>query len=85
MTSTTDEAIQLKPFEFGAHVRYIGRQRRFLPAGTGREVVLAPGMVGVVILSGGGRCRLQFRNGFQLDVTPENRAQFEPTQRHVIA
>jgi hypothetical protein len=82
MTSTTDESNQLRAFEFGAHVRYVGRQRRFLPAGTGREVVLAPGMVGVVILGGGGeRCRLQFRNGFQLDVTPENRAQFEPTHR----
>ncbi len=71
-------------FDFGDHVRYIGAKRCEVPAGHARhEVVLAPGMVGVVILSPGQsgecHCRLQFKNGYQLDVTPENRSDFEAT------
>lgn len=80
----TEQAIRTAPFNFGGHVRYVGRRRCELPAGpTGHEVVLAPGMVGVVILSSGTsrpwHCRVQFKNGFQLEVTPENRAEFVPT------
>jgi len=74
-------------FDFGAHVRYIGQRSCQVPAGrTGHEVVLAPGMVGVVILSAGtaGHCRVQFKNGFQLDVTPENRADFAPTHPRLL-
>lgn len=71
-------------FQLGAHVRYVGWERRALPIGPARrEVVLIPGMVGVVILSSGpsrpGHCRVQFRNGYQLDITPDNRGQFEET------
>jgi hypothetical protein len=78
------------PFNLGDHVRYVGAQRRALPAGQGKEteVVLAPGMEGVIILSTGAlsdqgaaapnpwRCQVQFQNGFQIDITPENRADF---------
>ena len=62
-----------------------------MPAGQGNEteLVLAPGMDGVILLSTGAlshqgaaapnswHCRVQFQNGFQLDITPENRADFE--------
>src|ERR1700692_3432207 len=79
------------PFNLGDHVRYVAAQRRALPAGQGNEseLVLAPGMEGVVLLSTGAlseqgaaapkpwRCQVQFQNGFQLDITPENRADFE--------
>jgi hypothetical protein len=83
MNSTTDRTRGAASFDWGDHVRYIGRRRCEVPAGpAGREVVLAPGMVGVVILSAGPsgpcHCRVQFKNGFQLDVTPDNRAEFEP-------
>lgn len=75
---------------FGAHVRYVGNSIRALPLGpTRREVVLTPGMIGVVILSAGpsrpSRCRLQFRNGFQLDVSAENQAEFAPVDTRVPA
>jgi hypothetical protein len=79
------------PFNLGDHVRYVGAQRRALPAGQGSktELVLAPGMEGVIILSTGAlsaqvtagpnpwQCQVQFQNGFQLDITPENCADFE--------
>jgi hypothetical protein len=77
----TSAPVSGEPFDFGAHVRYVGARSCEVPAGrAGREVVLTPGMVGVVILSAGtaGHYRVQFKNGFQLDVTPENRGDFEP-------
>ena len=82
-----------KPAQFnvGDHVRYVAAQRRVLPAGRGSEteLVLTPGMEGVVLLSTGAlsdegaaapnpwRCQVQFKNGFQLDITPDNCADFE--------
>jgi hypothetical protein len=79
------------PFNLGDHVRYSAAQKRALPTGQGNETerVLAPGMEGVIILSTGAlsdqgtaarnpwRCRVQFPNGFQLDITPENVTDFE--------
>jgi hypothetical protein len=81
------------PFNLGDHVRYVAAPRRAVPAGQGNEteLVLAPGMEGVILLSTGALsdqgaaapnpwlCRVQFQNGFQLDITPENRADFEGT------
>ncbi len=79
-------------FNVGDHVRYVASQRRALPAGKENEteLVLAPGMEGVILLSTGAfseegeaaptkpwRCQVQFQNGFQLDITPENCADFE--------
>jgi hypothetical protein len=72
-------------------VRYVAAPRRASPAGQENEteLVLAPGMEGVILLSTGALsdqgaaapnpwfCRVQFQNGFQLDITPENRADFE--------
>ena len=83
------------PFNVGDHVRYIATQRRELPAGHGHEseLVLVPGMEGVIVLSTGAlseqgaaapkpwRCQVQFQNGFQVDITPENRADFEVADR----
>jgi hypothetical protein len=84
MNSMTDRPRSAESFDWGEHVRYIGMRRCAVPAGVGREVVLAPGMVGVVILSTGptGHCRIQFKNGFQLDVAADNRADFEPAHAH---
>lgn len=79
------------PFNVGDHVRYVAAPRRALPAGQGNDTVqlLAPGMEGVIILSTGAlsaegaaapnpwRCAIQFINGFQLDITPDNFADFE--------
>lgn len=79
------------PFNVGDHVRYVAAQRRALPVGQGNEaeLVLVPEMEGVILLSTGAlsdegaaapnpwHCRVQFQNGFQLDITPENRADFE--------
>ncbi len=79
------------PYNLGDHVRYVAAQKRALPAGPGNEAerVLAPGMEGVILLSTGAlseegaaalnpwHCRVQFQNGFQLDITPENRTDFE--------
>lgn len=62
-----------------------------MPAGNGNEaeLVLVPGMEGVILLSTGAfsedgvaapkpwRCQVQFQNGFQLDITPDNCADFE--------
>lgn len=81
------------PFNLGDHVRYVAAQSRALPAGQGNEpeMVLASGMEGVILLSTGSLsdegaaapnpwlCRVQFQNGFQLDITPENRADFVMT------
>jgi hypothetical protein len=81
------------PFNLGDHVRYVAA-RRALPAGQGNEAeqVLAPGMEGVILLSTGAlsdqgaaapkpwRCQVQFQNGFQLDITPDNCADFEVAQ-----
>jgi hypothetical protein len=83
------------PFNLGDHVRYVGAQRRALWAGQGSktELVLAPGMEGVIILSTGAlsaqgatapnpwHFQVQFQNGFQLDITPENCADFEVAGR----
>ena len=83
------------PFNLGDHVRYVAAQRRALPAGQGNatELVLTPGMEGVILLSTGALseegaaapnpwyCRAQFQNGFQIDITPENRADFEVARR----
>ena len=43
------------PFNVGDHVRYVAAQRRALPAGQGNEpeLVLVPGMEGVILLSSG--------------------------------
>ena len=79
------------PFNMGDHVRYVAAQRRALPAGQGNEteLVLAAGMEGVILLSTGAfsdqgaaapnpwHCQVQFRNGFQLAITPDNCADFE--------
>ena len=79
------------PFNLGDHVRYVATQRRALPAGQGNETeqVLAPGMEGVIVLSTGAfsdegaaapnpwRCEVQFQNGFHLEITPDNRADFK--------
>jgi hypothetical protein len=79
------------PFNTGDHVRYIGAQRRAVPGGQGTEMnqILVPGMVGVVVLSTGAlsaegaaapnpwRCQVQFQNGFQIGIAPDNCADFE--------
>ncbi len=81
------------PFNVGDHVRYVAEQRRKLPAGSGNgtELVLAPGMEGVILLSTGAlseqgtkapnpwHCKVQFQNGFQLDISPDNCVDFEAT------
>lgn len=86
-----DQDTKPAPFNVGDHVRYVAAQRRALPAGQGNEteLVLAPGMEGVILLSTGAhsdqgaaapnpwRCQIQFQNGFQLEITPDNRADFE--------
>ena len=83
------------PFNVGDHVRYIASQRRELAVGQGNEteLVLVPGMRGVILLSTGAhpgqvaasprpwRCRVQFQNGFQLDITPRNYSDFELAHR----
>jgi hypothetical protein len=88
---TKDQDTKPAPFNVGDHVRYVGAQRRALPAGQGNEaeLVLVPGMEGVILMSTGAlsslgpaapnpwRCQVQFQNGFQLDITPESRADFE--------
>jgi len=87
------------PFNLGDHVRYIGTTPRTLSADSGnaKELVLVPGMEGVVVLSTGDlsprgngapnpwHCRVQFQNGFQLDVTPASAADFEMGGRDVAA
>jgi hypothetical protein len=89
-----DQDTKPAPFNLGDHVRYVAVHRRALPAGQGNatELVLAPGMEGVILLSTGAfshqgaaapnpwHCRVQFQNGFQLNITPENCADFELTQ-----
>ena len=86
-----DQDTKPAPFNVGDHVRYVAARRRELPAGQGNEteLVLAPGMEGVILLSTGALseegaaapnpwyCRAQFQIGFQIDITPENRADFE--------
>lgn len=91
-----DQNTYAAPFNLGDHVCYVGSpQRREPPAGPkrSRELMLTGGMVGVVILSSGDLagedaaasrpwlCQAQFRNGFQLDITPQNRADFEVPRR----
>ena len=87
-----NEATKPAPFNVGDHVRYVGSERHELPAGQGNgtEPVLAPGMEGVVLLSSGAlsdqgmsapnpwHCKVQFKNGYQFDISPENVADFEP-------
>jgi hypothetical protein len=82
------------PFNVGDHIRYVAAQRRALPGcqGNEAEMIIAPGMEGVILLSTGAfsdegtaapnpwRCQVQFQNGFQLDITPDNYADFEKTQ-----
>jgi hypothetical protein len=86
------------PFSVGDHVRYVAAQRCVVPAGHGNEtdLVLAPGMEGVILLSTGAlsdegaaapnawHCRVQFQNGFQLDITPENGADFVLTSGEAV-
>jgi hypothetical protein len=86
-----DQDTKPAPFNVGDHVRYVAAQRRALPAGEANEteLVLAHGMEGVILISSGALsdqgaaapkpwfCRVQFQNGFQVDITPENRADFE--------
>lgn len=81
------------PFNTGDHVRYVAAQRRTAPCGERNEIVLAPGMEGVIVLSTGvfsdegeaapepWRCQVQFQNGFHCDITPDNRADFEMSRR----
>jgi len=90
-----DQDTKPAPFHVGDHVRYVAAQRRALPAGQGNEteLVLVPGMEGVTVLSTGAlshqgaaapnpwHCRVQFQNGFQIDITPETRADFEVARR----
>ncbi len=94
-----DQDTKPAPFNVGDHVRYIGARSRSLPAGQGNEseLVLAPRMAGVIILSTGAlsdqstaapnawHCRVQFQNGFQIDITPRNRADFEMAHGAAIA
>ena len=84
------------PFNLGDHVRYMARREVKLPAGPGNaaERVLTRGMEGVILLSTGAHsdqgaaasrpwhCRVQFQNGFQLDISPQNRADFIRCARH---
>jgi hypothetical protein len=86
-----DQDTKPAPFNVGDHVRYVAAQSRAVPAGQGNatELVLTSGMEGVILLSTGAlsaqgaaapkpwRCQVQFQNGFQLDITPQNRADFE--------
>lgn len=77
------------PFNLGDRVRYIGVKKREVRLGGRQEQVLAPGMEGVILLSTGAfpeqgpkagapwHCQVQFHNGFQLDITPENYSDFE--------
>jgi hypothetical protein len=90
-----DQDTKPAPFNVGDHVRYVAAQRRALPGGPGNEtgLVLTPGMEGVILLSTGAlsdqgaaapnswHCQVQFQNGFQLDITPENCADFEVARR----
>ena len=87
------------PFNLGDHVRYVAEPRRAAPQGQEDEMnlVLAHGMVGVIILSTGDlseegesapnpwHCAIQFDNGFQLDITPDNCADFEMARSPVAA
>ncbi len=85
-----DEDTKPAPFGLGDHVRYIAAQSLELPASSvHRKVMLVPGMTGVVMLSTGAfagqtaasprpwHCQVQFPNGCQCDITPENRGDFE--------
>lgn len=91
-----DQDTQPAPFNLGDHLCYVGpQQRRELPVGRQgcTELVLTHGMVGVIILSSGDlagqdgtapkpwRCQAQFRNGFQLNITPQNRFAFKAAGR----
>src|SRR5690349_15021205 len=90
-----DQDTKPAPFNLGDHVRYIAAQTLELPPGQGHEakVMLVPGMKGVIILSTGAfagqtaasprpwHCEVQFPNGFQFEITPENCTHFEPTHR----
>jgi hypothetical protein len=87
------------PFNLGDHVRYVGAQSRDLSAGqeAETELVLVPGMVGVILLSSGAfgdpsaaatrpwHCKVQFQNGFQLDINQENRGDFEMVRDAEVA
>jgi hypothetical protein len=77
-----DQDTKPAPFNVGDHVRYVAAERRALLAGQGNgtELVLVPGMEGVIVLSTGAlshqgaaapnpwHCRVQFQNGFQIDI-----------------
>jgi len=87
------------PFNLGDHVRYVGARRRELPAGQGNEpeLVLVPGMEGIILLSTGAfsdqgaaapnswHCRVQFQNGFQLDINDQSHADFEAARGAGVA
>ena len=89
-----DQDTKPASFNVGDHVRYIAAQKHALSAGQGSEteLVLANGMEGVILVSTGGfsdqgaaapnpwYCRVQFQNGFQMDITPDNGADFELTR-----
>jgi hypothetical protein len=78
------------PFNLGDHVRYVAPRALAAGHGNDEELVLTHGMEGVIMLSTGTfndanarkpwHCRVQFQNGFQLDITPENRCDFELTR-----
>lgn len=94
-----DQNTHPAPFNLGDHLCYVGSpQRRELSAGPkgSTQLVLTRGMVGVVILSSGDlagedaaparpwHCQAQFRNGLQLDITPQNLADFEVPRRPAV-
>ncbi len=80
------------PFNLGDHVRYVAPEQRVTSSRQGSEIILAPGMRGIIMLSTGAfsdegqaapkpwRCQVQFQNGFQFDITPDNLADFETTK-----
>lgn len=96
ITMPLNQRAKPAPFNLGDHVCYIADQKLAVPGGAGSEaaLVLVPGMVGVIVLSNGSlseegaaapnpwHCQVQFDNGFQLDIKPENSADFERTNGH---
>jgi hypothetical protein len=85
-----DQDTQPAPFNLGDHVCYVATEQRYVPAVGHQALVLTTGMVGTIMLSTGSfpghgaesphpwHCRVQFRNGYQADITPEKAAYFEP-------
>jgi hypothetical protein len=82
-------------FDTGDHLRYVGAERRCLPVGGGPELFLTAGMIGTVMPSTGTRpghacsaatpqpwrCRVQFPNGHEVEITRLNVADFEKIRK----